>query len=850
MNTTIAPHGTTVLYAPLTGVVMLMEEVPDPTFSEKMLGDGIAIDPLAETLHAPCRATITQLPKTGHSLTLKTDDGIEILLHIGLETVLLEGNGFTPLVKEGDTVEAGAPLINFDADYLADHAYSLVSMLVITEGGNIVSRPDTPEKVEAGKTPLLILRSEATPEVDDPQSAEQEALTSKQITIPNPAGLHARPAAVLANSAKQFAASIRLEKNGKQANAKSLVSVMGLAVENGDLVTVVATGTDAEEALSTLVPLIESGLGEALHGIPVTVKTPPVDPAKPASTDPNIFVGVSASPGLVAGRVFQLRHADVPVEKNGKGAEAERVSFFDALAEGKKALAELQDDLRKRADGEKAAIFAAHQELIEDPELLDATEQGITRGESAAYAWKQAFTQQADTLAQLNNELLAGRANDIRDVGRRVLLLLTGIAPTMPEIPANVILLAENLTPSDTAGLDKSKILGFATTVGSATSHVAILARSASIPAIAAVEERALTIPDGTMIILDGGKGEIRLNPSLEDITRAQELQAALSYRRKADLSVADKPAVTIDNHRIKVVANIGSVAEAEEVPELGAEGVGLLRSEFLFLQRGQAPELSEQAAVYTTIAKTLGKERDLVVRTLDVGGDKPLAYLPMPHEDNPFLGVRGIRLSLIDDTLLTLQVRAILSAAPYSRLHIMFPMVTSVEEFRKAKLIVLQEIEKLGITEPVKIGVMIEVPSAAIMAEGLAREADFFSIGTNDLTQYTLAMDRGNPRLAKMVDSLHPAVLNLIARTVEGAHKHGRPVGVCGGLASELSAVPILLGLGVDELSVAVPAIPAVKATVRRQDMKKCRALAGEVLSMLTAAEVRERLAEFEDEK
>jgi phosphocarrier protein FPr len=310
------------------------------------------------------------------------------------------------------------------------------------------------------------------------------------------------------------------------------------------------------------------------------------------------------------------------------------------------------------------------------------------------------------------------------------------------------------------------------------------------------------------------------------------------------ELSEADRPAVTKDGRRIKVVANIGSATEAEEIPSLGGEGVGLLRSEFLFLQRTDPPSEEEQAAVYQAIAKTLGPERDFVVRTLDVGGDKPLAYLPMPIEMNPFLGVRGIRLTLANKDLFRSQLRAILSASAYSKLHIMFPMVSSEDELLEGKAMVLEEKEKLGITCDVKVGMMVEVPSAAVLSETLSKEADFFSIGTNDLTQYALAIDRGHPLLAKKADALHPAVLSLISKTVKGAHANGKWAGVCGGIAGDIAAVPILIGLGVDELSVSSSAIPSIKAQVRRQELSECEKLASEALSLSTAFQVRALLA------
>lgn len=847
-NETRSKADCTVLAAPLSGIVVPITDVPDPTFSERMLGDGIAIDPISEILLAPCDGTITQLHKASHALTLTTPNGIEILMHIGLETVLLKGNGFTPMVKEGDKVRRGDKLIAFDQGYLVENAASLLTLIVVSGGGQIVFSHEPFSIVEAGNQTLMELVSDNAARRDCPTTGE--AIESDPILILNPAGIHARPAAMLVNSAKQFNASIRILKNGREANAKSVVSVMSLEVENSDKIILKAIGNDAEAAIAKLLPLIKSGLGENLTGSkPKPRVAPPVAPPRPVSINPNLLLGVSASPGLVTGHIFQMRHAEVEVNEKGGSEDGERTALLKAIADAKQEVTELQEDLKKQDDDTKATIFAAHLELLEDPELIAEAQEIIRQGKSAAYAWKTAYTNQADMLSKLNNELLAGRANDIRDIGRRVLCQLAACEAKPVDLPANVILLAENLTPSDTAELDKTKVRGFCTTGGSATSHVSILARSADIPAIAAIEERALDIPNGTMVILDGDKGELRLNPSKEEIDRIHKVQEETARRKSRELSDARLPATTTDQHHIKVVANIGGPIEAKEIPNLGGDGVGLLRSEFLFLQRTEAPTQDEQSAVYATIAKTLGKDRDLVVRTLDVGGDKPLAYLPMPEEENPFLGIRGIRLNLVDMSLLTHQVRAVLAAAPFSNLHIMFPMVATVEEFREARDVVLAEKKALGITQDVKIGVMVEVPSAAVLAENLAREADFFSIGTNDLTQYALAADRGHPRLAKLNDALHPAVLTLIAQTVQGAHKHGRWVGVCGGLASEVLAVPVLLGLGVDELSVSVSAIPAIKAAVRRQSLSKCRALAGETLSMLTVKEVRDRLAKFQEE-
>ncbi|MGB5734795.1 MAG: phosphoenolpyruvate--protein phosphotransferase, partial [Thiohalocapsa sp.] len=470
-------------------------------------------------------------------------------------------------------------------------------------------------------------------------------------------------------------------------------------------------------------------------------------------------------------------------------------------------------------------------------------ESAIAKGKSAAFAWQRAYTTHADRLSKLKNAIMAGRAADLRDVGRRVLGILTGHASEEPEIPAGSILIAEELSPSDTAKLDPTQVLGFATVGGGATSHVAILARSLDIPAVAGIEPRALDLANGTQVILDGGKGQVRIDPDPAEVDRILTLKHKLAEKKQADLSAAHEPATTTDGHRVEVVANIGGLDDAKQSVTLGGEGVGLLRSEFLYLERQTAPSEDEQAQIYADIATALDG-RPMIIRTLDVGGDKPLPYLPMPREENPFLGIRGVRIGLEKPELLRTQVRAILRAAKGHKLRMMFPMIATIDEIRSVKGLVDEERAKIADADQaehgVELGIMVEVPSAAVMARQFAKEVDFFSIGTNDLTQYTLAMDRGHPKLGAKADAMNPAVLRLIKQTVDGADAEGKWVGVCGGIASDPQAVAILVGIGVDELSVSVPAIPAVKAEVRTRSLADCQALAEQALACDTAAEVR----------
>jgi phosphocarrier protein FPr len=381
--------------------------------------------------------------------------------------------------------------------------------------------------------------------------------------------------------------------------------------------------------------------------------------------------------------------------------------------------------------------------------------------------------------------------------------------------------------------------MGFCTTRGGATSHVAILARSLGIPALAGIEPAALELPDGSAVILDANKGTLRTNAAPQDVARIKGAQERAERRRKEDLAHALEPAVTRDGVRVQVLANIGGLQEAGQIASLGGEGVGLLRSEFLFMERSDAPSEEQQFQTYKTIAEAVGAP--VIIRTLDVGGDKPLPYLPIPKEDNPFLGERGIRVGLDRPEILRAQLRAILRTGASFKVRIMFPMVSVLSELRDVKAMLSEEAASLGV-RLVPVGIMVEVPAAAVMAAQFAREVDFFSIGTNDLTQYTLAMDRGHPRLAPQVDGLSPAVLKLIAETVNGARSANREVqvGVCGGIASDLRAVPILIGLGVHELSVSLPAIPGVKAQIRALNHEACKQLAVRALAAESADEVR----------
>ena len=670
-----------------------------------------------------------------------------------------------------------------------------------------------------------------------------------EIVIHNRTGLHARPAKVLVNLAKQFKADIRLQHGEKKANAKSMVSVLTLGVVSGSEITVQADGVDEEKAIAEIETAILAGLGDEdghTDGGPasISVKAEVVPKKKIADAvetlAPGVIKGVGAAPGIAVGPIFHFHQIEFDLDKAELVPSNGQVELVEALRCAKEELSVLHQQMTEKKLGAEAAIFEAHQELLDDPELLEAVQAHVQAGKSALKAWKLAIDERAGSIAALDDPLLAARAADLRDVGKRVLRLMLGLKENGSLLPDGpVVIVARELSPSDTASFDPERVLGFGIVEGGPTSHIAILARALGLPAIVGVDESMLGLEERTPVILNGNDGTLTVNPAADVLERAKLSQKRwLEYRRFAQEQAA-LPAISQDGRRVDVTANAGSIADAAEALKMGADGIGLLRTEFLFLERTTAPGEEEQLSVYRAIAETM-QNHPVIIRTLDIGGDKPLPYIQLKPELNPFLGERGIRLCLNRPELFREQLRAILRAASHGRIRIMFPMVSDIAELRETRGIIEELRRELNAPE-VQIGIMIEVPSAALLAEVFAPEIDFFSIGTNDLTQYTLAIDRGNSALASKHDGLHPAVLRLIAQTIDAAHKFGKRADICGELGSDAAAIPILLGLGMDELSVSIPSIPTVKAQVRSLNISELHSLAREALNCASAQEVRE---------
>jgi len=564
--------------------------------------------------------------------------------------------------------------------------------------------------------------------------------------------------------------------------------------------------------------------------------------------------GIPASRGIAIGPAFHFRQSKLEFERcTVEDAAAEWARFEAALEVAGQQLGEVYATAKAESGTEEAAIFQAHALMLDDPELLDAVRTAIEEQHvNAETALADTTEMYAQMLEALDDQYLSARAVDVRDVATRVLrILLNASESPTAGLTTPSIILAQDLTPSDTVLLDKSLVLGFCTAEGGATSHTAILARGLGLPAVVGVGPSVRGVRDGTTLVLDGGEGVVLIEPDERTVATYEKQQATAATAVAQARSRAHEPAVTRDGHRVEVAANIGNVEGAQEALEAGAEGVGLLRTEFLYLERSHLPDEEEQYHAYRAIADAFG-HRPVILRTLDIGGDKELPYLNLPQEMNPFLGVRAIRLCLAQPDLFKPQLRAALRAGADRNLRIMFPMVATVDEVKKARAL-LDECrtqllaEGQPASEEMEVGIMVEIPTAALLAELLAAEVDFFSIGTNDLAQYTMAADRTNARVAHLATGFQPAVLRLVRDVIAAAHDQNKWVGLCGELAGEPLAIPILLGLGIDELSMNPPAIPQAKQVIRSLTMDEAREVAQAALRLsgpeAVQALVRERI-------
>ncbi|PFE60339.1 phosphoenolpyruvate--protein phosphotransferase [Bacillus cereus] len=556
--------------------------------------------------------------------------------------------------------------------------------------------------------------------------------------------------------------------------------------------------------------------------------------------------GIAASPGIVIAKAFRLENPELIVEKiavTNTNQEVER--FEQAIEISKSELEGIKEHARKELGEDKAEIFAAHLLVLSDPELINPIMDKIKQEQvNAEFALNEVATMFVNLFETMDNEYMKERVTDIRDVTKRVLSHLLGVTIANPSmISEEVVIVAEDLTPSDTAQLNRKYVKGFTTDIGGRTSHSAIMACSMEIPAVVGTKMVTNDIENGVLVIVDGLDGKVIVNPT-EDVVEIYEDKKAVYEAQKAEWArLVNEPTLSSDGHQVEIFANIGTPEDVKGVLENGGEGVGLYRTEFLYMGRDTLPTEEEQFEAYKKVLKRM-EGKPVIIRTLDIGGDKELPYLILPKEMNPFLGFRAIRLCLEMQEMFRAQLRALLSASVHGNLKIMFPMIATLDEFRQAKAILIEEKEKLQaegttVSESIEVGMMVEIPSSAVMAHLFAKEVDFFSIGTNDLIQYTLAADRMNERVSYLYQPYNPAILRLIKNVIDAAHKEGKWVGICGEMAGDEIAIPILLGLGLDEFSMSATSILRARNQILKLSKVEINLVVEQILNMTTSEEV-----------
>ncbi len=712
------------------------------------------------------------------------------------------------------------------------------------------------ESMQAKRAVLLQEENEPPPAGD---AEGQSGYASADVTVLDAAGLHFGPAARFVQNVAQYKAVVQvtnLTTGAGPADGTRFNQLLSLGVQHGQRIRIVASGSNADAAVRALSELVgQNNSSPTPLAALVEAAYAPV-----AAQGELVLHGIPASPGLALGMAYHLTGppdllytetplAAQPLAEVDPTGEWQRLQA--AVAAALLQLNELVEQMEAALGRQQADIFRAHALLLQDEDIQQELRRCIEADRlPLEKAVQQTFVLAAQRYRQRKGDLFQQRAADVEDVGRRLLRIAAGVAEECVELPPNAIVVAYDLSPSQTAALDRSRLAGLCTAAGGPHSHTAILARSMGIPAVVGVGSALLqVVPPGTELAIDGAHGKVIVAPDADAVAAWRAAQAAFGEERLVAWQAAQRPACTRDGLRVEVVANLSYAADVEVALAAGAEGVGLLRTEFLFQDRSTPPSEDEQYELYRQIAQQL-QGRPLVIRTLDIGGDKPAPYISLPHESNPFLGWRALRISLVLTDFFSTQLRALLRAAVYGNVHILLPMVSTVSEVQHVQTLMevaASELQEEGIKHrsDVPLGIMVEVPSAVQLADQLAPLVDFFSIGTNDLTQYTFAADRTNERVAALADSLHPAILRQIDSVVRAAHAHGKWCGLCGEIAGQAEAIPILLGLGIDEFSMAPAAIPAAKQLINHLAMPVVHRLAQRALNATSGAAVRNLVQE-----
>jgi len=781
-----------------------------------------------------------------------SDEGVLVLMDLG--SGVISGQVALDLLEAAQTAKVHLSVAPFVEGAMAAAVQASIGMDL-----EAVAR-EAEEALLAKQTVLQYEDSRDAPAhgwAAEEDAAGQAQIASADVIVVNPAGLHFGPAARFIQTAAAFQAEIcvsNLTTGAGPAQANRFNQLLSLGVEKDHCIRISASGNDAEEAVNTLVRQVAHDVGESEKEATLLIGgavPPPLD-----GNGRTHLAGLPASPGIAIGTVALIAGAydplrDEPDQVCTGTAAAEWSTFQEAHAAALEQLEALTLEIRDSLGEERSIIFRAHMLLLHDRDFL-ADIHGVIEHEGwrVDAAVRRTVLRWAERFQKMSGAVFQQRAADIEDVGRRLLKLLCKTALPPVQLPANAIIVADDLLPSQTAALDRSRVRGLCMAGGGPAAHSAILARSMGIPAVVAVgPELIASVREGVTLALDGSRGRVIVEPDANTTLLYTQAQSRAVETRAAAWAAAQRLTRTHDGVRVEVVANLGAAADAAFALEAGAEGIGLLRTEFLFQDRLTPPSEEEQFVIYQNVAQIMG-DRPVVIRTLDIGGDKPAPYLSLPQEPNPFLGWRAMRISLSMPEFFKAQLRALLRAGISGQVKVMFPMICTIDEILRAQALVANaasELAAAGIpfNAHLPVGIMIETPAAVQIADQLAPLVDFFSIGTNDLTQYTFAADRTNPRVAGMADPLHPAMLRQIDFVLRAAHLHGRWVSLCGELAADVDAIPILLGLGLNEFSMAPASIPAAKQTILCQSMPAARRLAQRALQLNDAESVRRLVRE-----
>ena len=906
------------LMTPLSGILIPLDQVPDPVFSQGFLGKGFGIDPTDNTVFAPCDGVVAMIHPSQHALTIKAENGAEILIHIGIDTVKLKGQGFQVLVTENQQIKQGAALVRIDADFIAENATSLISIFAVTNSDQFqieFEKQVVPHRLVENTISLLSFRKNdstiicnSTDSVANSAvvTANQEHISRLKVKVDLESGLHARPAALIVAAAKNFVGNVKIYKELKSspllANAKSVTSLLALQIQKGDSVYIEASGAQNQQIVSEIASLLSKNAPESKKEVQTqkqSQRATDVETLYLSKENTNVFTGVLASPGKTLGKILQARFSSLDNVfsysfTHETSGESDAASLEDTSRPGAEQVSEkekqillsaveiFKDNLKSQtktfANEVAAQILEAHLLISEDPEILDFA-LTLTKTKRASDAWIISIRKQISVIKNLNNTFLAERSKDIQEVGEGVLEIILRMEMSGDPLNARLdgfekekliltepaIIICRTLSPSNLMQLPQQFVSGIVTVEGTKNSHLSILAKSLGIPYLTQVDEEVLNLQNGFFASIDWADSKKRGNLNASGILKTQlklaEVESIHSeiLKNQTDYkNLCEKSkgvCFTKDGRSVEVAANLSSIKVPTSFTDVGADGIGLVRTELLFQNHRTPPTSEEQLSIYQSILDQ-APSQNVIFRVWDVGGDKPVLFMPLEKEENPFLGLRGLRVCFRYENIFRTQIKALLSLKSARGVKILLPMVSSFQEIQKAKKIIQEEQFKMG-HPSFQMGIMIETPASAMMTAMWSQEVDFFSIGSNDLTQYTLALDRNLSAQQEQspdqhfelgtemgLDEYNPAVLRSIANAVAGAKQKGKWIGLCGNLASDMRILPFLVGTGIDELSVSLKEVPELKNQIRSLNFETCQKLAHQILSFAQSSnDVKEML-------